>query len=348
MRENYINGFTVTVGVGGIDNVSTTLPVTAAAPVDGGFRILVENEIMLVASGGLTTSWTVIRGIEGSTAALHLNTTTIYPILTAGSMDQIRQDMVGYGSALPSSPKAGDIFALSTNGVQYMYTGSIWQPYAYQYLNGNQADFIPSSPTAWDDEFLGSSINITQWTLYDPSSINTNVTQAMSNSWFTMNCTNTGVQQRIYGYMQAVPAGTWTFRSKFAIDCATWQYFGGGMFVRTATGDKCIQGMLVYFSGETGTYWFQRDTAGADVGDVNCYNNAASPSYMEVQYDGTNIYFRCSLSGAYYTTFYTEAQSTYLSTAPTHIGISMHPYGDGSSNPKQGMVISYDWFRRVA
>jgi hypothetical protein len=40
-REQYINGYLVTVGAGGIDNSSKALPVSAAASVSTGFRILI-------------------------------------------------------------------------------------------------------------------------------------------------------------------------------------------------------------------------------------------------------------------------------------------------------------------
>ena len=346
--ENYINGYSVAVGTGGINNVSTTLPVTVAASVSGGFRILVDNEKMLVTAGGTTTSWTVTRAIEGSTATSHVVATAIYVIITAGSLDQIRQDMVGYGTSLPGSPKNGDTYVLTTTGTQYLYTSGVWQPVAYQYST-NSIDVIPSSPTAWDDEFLGTSIDLTKWTLYDPFTWTSYLVQAMSNSWFTMNITNHGAGNRIIGFMQNAPSGTWKFRSKFAIDCATWQYFGMGMFCRNSAGDQCVSGMQTYFSGQTGSYCVERTTGGSGgVQDVDCYNNAASPMYMEIENDGTYLYYRCSTSGAYYTTFFTEAISTYLGAAPTQIGFMMMPYGDGSSNPAIGLCGSWDWFRRVA
>ena len=345
--ENYINGYSVGVGSGGIDNVSTTLPVYLAASVSGGFRILVDNGKMLVTAGGTTTSWTVTRAIEGSAAASHAVAAAIYIVITAGSLDQIRQDMVGYGSSLPGSPKNGDTFILTTNGVQYLYTSGTWQPIAYQYA-GNIIDTPPLSPTAWDDEFLGSSLDLTKWTIYDPFAWTSYLVQAMSNSWFTMNVTNHGAGNRIIGFMQNTPSGNWKFRTKFAIDCATWQYFGMGIFCRNSANDHTVQGMQTYFSGQTGTYWFERNVSGNVSTDTECYNNAASPQYMEVEYDGTYLYYRCSTSGAYYVPFFTEAISSHLGAPPTQIGIMLMPYGDGSSNPAIGLCGSWDWFRRIA
>jgi hypothetical protein len=51
----------------------TTLAVTSAAkfPASGNYKIQVDNEIMRVTGGQGTTSWTVTRGIDGTTAVAH-------------------------------------------------------------------------------------------------------------------------------------------------------------------------------------------------------------------------------------------------------------------------------------
>jgi hypothetical protein len=86
MAETFINNYTVTVGIGGIDGSSTSLPVSTTASVDSGFRILVDSELMLVIAGGTTTTWTVNRGVEGTTLAAHTANTVIYVVMTAGGL----------------------------------------------------------------------------------------------------------------------------------------------------------------------------------------------------------------------------------------------------------------------
>ena len=56
-----------------INSSVTTITVTSSAdfPLEGEFRILVESEIMLVTAGWGTTSWTVTRALDGTTAASH-------------------------------------------------------------------------------------------------------------------------------------------------------------------------------------------------------------------------------------------------------------------------------------
>jgi hypothetical protein len=135
MRENYINGYTVTVGTT-INSSSTTLLVSAAASQDGGFRILVEAERMLVTAGGTTTTWTVTRGIEGTTGASHASGIPIDAVLTAGGLDQIRSDISGlgvYASRPVLGMKTGDRYRCTDSPYEYVYDGAAWQPFVFGY-----------------------------------------------------------------------------------------------------------------------------------------------------------------------------------------------------------------------
>jgi hypothetical protein len=346
MRENYINGFPVTIDTGGIDNVSGTLPVTAVASATGGFRILVESEKMLVTSGGTTTSWTVTRGIEGTTAASHTAGTLIYVILTAGSLDQIRQDISGYGSALPSSGmKRGDQYVLSTTNMPYIYTGSAWQEYGL-----NLADAPPASPTTYDDEFNGVTLD-PKWLYYNPSSVaGTNYSTYLNMSNYSVDVTNSTVQARFLSWVQPAPSGSYTFRAKMSFDCGTWNYFGFGILAHNQSNGKDVWGGLLMHStyGQPTTY-FQRCSGGTFASDVDCYDFRQMSAYLQMSYDGSsNMVWSVSCTGAKYTKFYTETTANYLSAAPTHIGFTLHPWGDSSTNPQLGMCMSIDWFRRIA
>ena len=72
---------------GGINNSVTSLVVTSAStfPTAGNFRILIEDEIMLVTAVSGTT-FTVVRGYEGTAAASHADTTQIDHPTTAGGL----------------------------------------------------------------------------------------------------------------------------------------------------------------------------------------------------------------------------------------------------------------------
>src|SRR5262245_29866230 len=74
----------------GAHNNSTTSIVVASAssfPSAGQFRIIVDNEIMLVTSISSNT-FTVTRAQEGTSAASHSDGTTVSHVLTKGALDQ--------------------------------------------------------------------------------------------------------------------------------------------------------------------------------------------------------------------------------------------------------------------
>src|SRR5881394_3159507 len=66
----------------------TSLTVTAASafPSSAQFRILIEDELLLVTAGAGTTTWTVTRGVESTTAAAHSSGASVYHVLTAASL----------------------------------------------------------------------------------------------------------------------------------------------------------------------------------------------------------------------------------------------------------------------
>ena len=72
----------------GIDASVTTITVASAAtfPASVQFRILIENEHLLVTAGAASTTWTVVRGIEGTTGAAHASGASVYHVLTAAAL----------------------------------------------------------------------------------------------------------------------------------------------------------------------------------------------------------------------------------------------------------------------
>jgi hypothetical protein len=84
--ERVANSFATTLAAAISSTSSTSISVAAAAPAalrHGQFRIKVDNEILLVLAGQDTTTWTVRRGQEGTTAATHDNGAAVYGRLTA-------------------------------------------------------------------------------------------------------------------------------------------------------------------------------------------------------------------------------------------------------------------------
>ena len=75
--------------------VDTDLAISLSAP----YRILVDSEIMIVTAGAGTTSWTVTRGDDGTTAASHLDNAplvhlSVFDIQSIINVDEFDKQLV--------------------------------------------------------------------------------------------------------------------------------------------------------------------------------------------------------------------------------------------------------------
>lgn len=98
--ERWSNGGGSTLN-GSITSGDTSLTITSGTsfPSSGDFRVVIDSEIVLVTAVSGTT-WTIVRGQEGTTAAAHSNGAGVDLFLTTGSLDRAYQD----GFTLPDYP----------------------------------------------------------------------------------------------------------------------------------------------------------------------------------------------------------------------------------------------------
>ena len=103
MSEKFTNFATSTLS-STINNSTTSLTVASASsfPSTGNFRILVQNEIMLVTARAGNV-FTVTRGAESSSAVSHNAGVVVSHILTAGGFTQAVSENEGDPGYLPSS-----------------------------------------------------------------------------------------------------------------------------------------------------------------------------------------------------------------------------------------------------
>jgi hypothetical protein len=104
LREQFKNNAVNSLD-GDIDASQTTLDVLDATgfPATGNFRIVVGSEIMLC-TGVASETLTVVRGLEGTSAASHLSGAAVGHILTAGGLQQWGRDnfpLWDYAGRLP-------------------------------------------------------------------------------------------------------------------------------------------------------------------------------------------------------------------------------------------------------
>lgn len=207
---------------------------------------------------------------------------------------------------------------------------------------GNLADAPPTNPTPWDDEFEENILN-SKWTSWNQQ---TGQTITIANSHLTM-ITPSIVQNRIFAILQPAPIGNWKFRAKMAFDCASWDAFGFGLVARRITGnDRSKFGGSLQYSGHGSYCYYTQNLAGVTFNSDNIpgYRIESAITYWELEYEGTNLIWRASHSGFYYTRAYSYPIASWTGI-PEFVGISIYPWGD--SNVNWGGTMSCDWFRRV-
>ena len=154
--EQFTNGVSTTLN-GTITSGQTTLVVASATGFSTvpNFRILVENEIMLV-TGVSSTTFTVTRGAENSSAQAHNSGVTITQILTAGALNQLKTDIItstifsGTFASRPAAGTANRLYFATDLNVTFYDNGSTWTATAPGQIfkqMGNPAFNVVSSNT---------------------------------------------------------------------------------------------------------------------------------------------------------------------------------------------------------
>lgn len=105
MAENLVNNFTTTL-VADIDDSQTVIEVAFQCPVSAEFRILIGAELIKVTANPSTT-WTVVREVESTTAAAHAANSAVVAVLTADGLEQWLADNPNGGQ--PSGPAGGSL-----------------------------------------------------------------------------------------------------------------------------------------------------------------------------------------------------------------------------------------------
>ncbi|MFE5037174.1 hypothetical protein [Streptomyces sp. NPDC056683] len=95
---------------------ATSITVTSAAgfPGSGNYNIQVDSEVMTVTGGQGTTTWTVTRGVNGSTAATHSGGATVTGGNTPGSSAVSNGSLFVHASFTGLALNSGDTLTATT------------------------------------------------------------------------------------------------------------------------------------------------------------------------------------------------------------------------------------------
>src|ERR1700728_187381 len=138
MSEQYADAAQTTLN-GAITSGQTPLTVASAAgfPATAPFRILIDNELMIVTAGAGTTTWTVTRGAEGTTAAAHSNGATVTQVLTAQGLANVTGGV---------NAQTGTSYTFATTDARQLVTFDNSSPVAVtlpQATSGDNSNFHP-------------------------------------------------------------------------------------------------------------------------------------------------------------------------------------------------------------
>ncbi len=149
--EKYTNDATTTLA-SGINNSVTSLSVSSATgfPTSGNFRIKIGSEIILVTAVSGTT-FTVTRGQESTTGASHSGGDPVTHVLTAGALNAIRGDILGYDTYTnrPATPIASGLYVHSDGPIISHFDGSNWRGFGpiYKFVDPNLQTFTTNINT---------------------------------------------------------------------------------------------------------------------------------------------------------------------------------------------------------
>lgn len=224
--EKFANDASSTLN-GSINSIVTSLIVTSATPFPsaGQFRIRIDLEILLV-TGVSGTTFTVTRGIEGTTAASHANGAVVAHIITAGSLDEFRSNNITVQnySSLPSVFKDGilhfvqdGIHVFRDNGVTLNTFGNL------------ESQTIPPliSDFTWDNQDSATGVD-NSGTVY-----------------VSATCNSVNYITALY---KTAPATPWTLIAKILPDTAMQNYSGYGLCFRESSSGKIHSLELIWAS----------------------------------------------------------------------------------------------------
>ncbi|MGH3009788.1 MAG: hypothetical protein ACRDLM_10350 [Gaiellaceae bacterium] len=98
---------TATALNGAINNVTTAITVNSGASFSNGDTVVIDSEEMTIVSGGGTTSWTVTRAVNGTSASSHSN---------SAAVTKTEALSLNVGGNLNGNIKTNDQITLAENG----------------------------------------------------------------------------------------------------------------------------------------------------------------------------------------------------------------------------------------
>jgi hypothetical protein len=300
-NDQYANNPASTLGAG-IAAGDTTLTVASAASFSAipQFRIIIDSELLLV-TGVSGTTFTVARGIEGTTAAAHSSGAVVTQVLTRDGLLSLGSQIHYSDSyaAIPSSSLLGRTF-WPNNGISiYRDTGSAWNPWGPIYP-------MATPPAA--ASFTG--VNVTTATL-----------TSNAGSLF-LNAPNIAVAHGQF-WVKTLAAGAYTWIANLANVFFLTNDCQCGLALRSTGTSKIITFEHQALTTSTSLrviQWTDANTRSNSALNLGLYGD--SFAWMKITDDGTtNRTYSVSRDGSNWIDVLTESRTTFIGSAPDQAGI---------------------------
>lgn len=303
MAEIYTNNAT-SILADSIDDSQLTLEVAVATafPATGTFRIICGSEIMIVTAVAAEV-FTVTRGAEGTTAALHLADAPVTHVITAGALDAIRLadqriNLQGLNSARPAASINGRLYFGTDFPIEHLDSGASWSTF---YRDQKLTLPVPGDFT---------------WTHGGGTATNTD----MTNGGSLLKVTSTGAGDKISVFVKNTPGTPYTATCVFVpiFTPSSVSYCGMVLY----DGTKAVIFGLVHASGvtslkavkETNLTTFSADYFNSLGIPINW-----NPVTLRIVDDSTNRKFYLSNDGVNFLEVFAVSRTDFLT--PTKIGV---------------------------
>jgi hypothetical protein len=297
--ELFVNDPGTTLGAAITSTGATSITVSSSSgyPASGNFRIAIDSELLLVTAVSGTT-WTVTRGVEGTTAATHTNGTAVNAVATAGSLQARFSDaqMAGLLASLPVAANVGDTYSPADSLYRFRYDGTVWQAF----YGNKQVGAIDGSGWSWYNQ-QGSSF-------------------ATSHGPLVLTIPNSGNGVTIL--FKAVPTAPYTVT-------AGLKYMGAstyGVVLRDSGTNKFVW-FRITPSGSTWAILIDKwDNAtslnSGSLGAQEITQCFTDVFYLRMSDDGTNRHFAFSTDGFHFLTVFSVANTDFIT--PDGVGFGVY------------------------
>ena len=302
----------IMVGDSGSGGTSGAAPAPAAGDAAAGKYLKADGTFAVPAGSGMTNPMSaqgdLIVGAASGTPARLAAGTAGYVLQTNGNNAAPSWVAASSGSSIPTAVSLGP-------------------------------DWPPALPSAYDDEFTGSSLNTSLWTQVVNGAPNT--IQVGSSHLGIVCPAHSG--DNFTTIMQAAPSTPYTVCAKIHVTGFSYPYFSGGLCLGDSNG-KIVDftfGIDVNSLCLTSQNWNSHTSYSSR--SLTWYLGGAPMGYLKVTDNGTNLIFYVSMDGVNFVQFYSESRTAFLSS-PTLIGI-LCGSNDSAGHP---VALGCDWFRKVA